>query len=103
MLWLVVVAVLAAGLTAVLADVPSAAFVLAALCAVLAVVRGTDRRPPEAFRARSTSRCSPSRPSHSPCSRLPGTLSSSTDGVAAHRGPWSRADAPARGPARMAG
>ena len=53
MLWLVVVAVLAAGLTAVLADVPSAAFVLAALCAVLAVVRGTDRRPPEAFRARS--------------------------------------------------
>lgn len=53
-LWLVVLGTLAAGTVAVLVDVPSAALVLAALCAVLAVVRGTDRGVPPAFRARST-------------------------------------------------
>lgn len=53
-LWLVVLGTVLAGATAVLVDVPSAAFVLAALCAVLAVVRGTDRHVPPAFRARST-------------------------------------------------
>ncbi len=53
-LWLVVLGVVATCLTAVLADAPSAAFVLAALCAVLAVVRGTDRKPPVALQARST-------------------------------------------------
>jgi len=49
----VVAGVLLVGATAVLVDVPTAAFVLAALCAVLAAVRATDRRPPATFRARS--------------------------------------------------
>ena len=52
-LWLVVAGVTASAVTAVAIDVPSAAFVLAALCAVLAVVRGTAPRPAETFRARS--------------------------------------------------
>ncbi|WP_168202735.1 hypothetical protein [Georgenia wutianyii] len=54
MLWLVVVGVATSSLAAVLIDVPTATLVLAALCAVLAVVRWTARRPPETFRARST-------------------------------------------------
>lgn len=54
MLWLVVAGVLLACAAAVLVDVPTAAVVLALLCAVLAVVRGTDRRPLALFRARST-------------------------------------------------
>lgn len=53
MLCLVVAGVALATATAVLVDVPSAAVVLAVVCAVLAVVRGTDRRPPATFRARS--------------------------------------------------
>jgi len=53
-LWLVVAGITASALTAVLVDVPTATFLLAALCAVLAVVRGTARRPLETFRARST-------------------------------------------------
>ena len=53
MLWLVVGGVALAGVVAVVVDVPSAAFVLAALCAVLAVVRGTDRHEAATFRARS--------------------------------------------------
>lgn len=53
MLWLTVLGVAVAGVTAVLANVPAAVAVLALLCAALAVVRGTDRRSPEVFRARS--------------------------------------------------
>lgn len=53
MLWLVVLGVAGACAVAVLIDVPSAAYVLAALCAVLAAVRGTDPRTPATFRARS--------------------------------------------------
>ncbi len=54
MLWIVVVGVALAGVAAVLVNVPAGVVVLALLCAVLAVVRGTDRRSPETFRARST-------------------------------------------------
>ncbi len=53
MLAVVLAGVVLTGATAVIVDVPAAAFVLAALCAVLAAVRATDRRPPTAFRARS--------------------------------------------------
>lgn len=52
-LWLAVAGLTASAVTAVLVDVPSAAFVLAALCAVLAVIRGTAARPSATFRARS--------------------------------------------------
>ena len=54
MLWLVVLGTALTCVVAVMVDVPAAALVLAALCAVLAVVRGTDRRVPATFRARST-------------------------------------------------
>lgn len=53
MLWLVLAGVTLAGGAAVLLDVPTAAAVLAVLCLVLAVARGTDRSTPPVFRARS--------------------------------------------------
>lgn len=52
-LLLVVAGVVLASAAAVLLDVPTAAVVLAVLCLVLAVVRGTDRSTPPVFRARS--------------------------------------------------
>ena len=54
MLWLVVGGVALASVAAVVVDVPTAAVVLALLCAALAVIRGTDRNLPATFRARST-------------------------------------------------
>lgn len=53
--WLAVLGVVLVAVVAVLVDAPSAAFLLAGLCVVLAVIRGTGRHEPAAFRARARS------------------------------------------------